>query len=72
MFGKRFHLKSNSFPILIFKYEWFNWFNTVIEEQDDVFDIIDILDEDVADNIVVSVSGNKKKSNISDQLTHQE
>ncbi|CAJ0839672.1 10722_t:CDS:2, partial [Entrophospora sp. SA101] len=33
--------------------------NTVTEEQDDVFGIVDITDEDVADNIVVSVSTKK-------------
>nr|CAG8605580.1 6469_t:CDS:2 [Entrophospora candida] len=33
--------------------------NTVIEGQDDVFGIVDITDEDVADNIVVSVSTKK-------------
>lgn len=33
--------------------------NTMIDEQDDVFDIDDIPDDDIADNIIVSISGNK-------------
>ena len=34
--------------------------NTIIKEQDDVFDIDNIPDDDIADNIIVSISGNKK------------